>query len=241
LGTASQPSKRRRAVPGHANRLAAMRQGSRAHAAYRRWYEAAGGWNGFFRAVPLVALARGVAPPPEGHPPSHGDDGVAAALATVGRAEGWLGRADALLILDLPATLGTAAALKLGRYGLRPVVIFLRWPEPGALLPGPEVLASLLHGRPRRGASGLVQSALLLEAERTSATPPGDLETRFDNRYTLGAIDLPSAAQLREQGIRGVVACWLASLSLADDLARYLSALEAQSMPLRRLPLGASQ
>ena len=28
-------------------------------AAYRRWYAAAGPWAGFFRAVPLVALARG--------------------------------------------------------------------------------------------------------------------------------------------------------------------------------------
>jgi hypothetical protein len=191
--------------------------------------------------VPLVALARGVAPPPEGESAARDDQGNAAALVDVGRAEGWLGRPDALLFLDLPAALGIAAALRLGRYGLRPVLVFFRWPEPGALLPGEEVLASLLNGRPRGAAPGTVQSAFVLEAERSVPAAREDLDSRFDNRYTLGAIDLPSAAQLREQGIRGVVACWLSSLSLNDDLARYLSALEAESIPLRRLPLSGPQ
>jgi hypothetical protein len=225
----------------HPSQPAAMRHARRAHAAYRRWYQAAGRWDGFFRAVPLVALARGVAPPPEFESAARDDQGIAAVLVAVGRAEGWLGRPDALLFLDLPAALGIAAALGLGRYGLRPVLVFFRWPEPGALLPGEGVLASLLDGRPRGSAAGPVQSTFVLEAERSVPAARVDLDSRFDNRYTLGAIDLPSAAQLHDEGIRGVVACWLTSLSLNDDLARYLSTLEAESIPLRRLPLGASQ
>src|SRR5262245_26149846 len=103
---------------------------------YRLWYVAAGPWAGFFRAVPLVALARGV---PGLDAPVLDAGGEAAgayayALRSTGRLEGWLGRPDVLLLLDLPGPIGVAMRVWLVGSGVRPVLLLLGWPEPGALV-----------------------------------------------------------------------------------------------------------
>ncbi|HZU07719.1 MAG TPA: hypothetical protein VFB73_17275 [Chloroflexota bacterium] len=217
-----------------------------ARALYRCWYAAAGPWAGFFRAVPLVALARGIGTLPGAPPP----EGVAGELARVGAAEGWLGRPAVLLLLDLPGAQGIATAVGLAPYGVRPVLVLLRWPEPGAVLGAEEVLAALCRYAPAtprgRGratavspdqAGAAVQYAFVLERERARAVPAPVLARRFDNRYTLGPPDLPDAARLRAAGIQAVVACWLAACPPAADTADYLEGLEAAGLAVRRLAL----
>src|SRR5581483_1163855 len=102
-----------------------------ARGAYRRWYAAAGPWAGFFRAVPLVAVARGVlAPRADAAETAAADQAVerlAATLADAGRAEGWLGQPEVLLLLDLPGPLGVSVAARLAPAGVRPVLLSLLW------------------------------------------------------------------------------------------------------------------
>jgi len=210
---------------------------------YRRWYAAAGPWAGFFRAVPLVALARGV-PGLDGwvlH--ADGEDGgigCAFPLLRMGEAEGWLSRPDVLLFLDLPGALSLAVARELAPSGVRPVLLLLGWPEPGALL-SRAALVHLLrrsappYERPARGRRASYQYAFVLERERSSVATPSDLATRFDNRYTLGPVDLPSAQQLAEGGVRAVVAYARGNLPPAPDLDTYLDGLTATGVPVRRL------
>ena len=241
-----------------------MRRQPSARALYRRWYGAAGPWAGFFRAVPLVALARGVVAPPRDDirrdAPSWergtrrnasgigrcatsvavpGDGDLAAELAGAGRAEGWLGRRDVLLLLDLPGATSVTVAVRLAPHAVRPVLLLLRWPEPGALLPADDVLAALLDRVPPLPSAAWAQYAFVLERERATAATPADLAVRFDNRYELGAMDLPSAERLREGGVLAVVACRQAPAPPAPDLTGYLVALEAATLPVRRLVLSA--
>src|SRR5438067_756484 len=172
-------------------------------AAYRRWYAAAGPWAGFFRAVPLVALARGVL---SVRPAASGDESeatvLAAELALAGRTEGWLGRPDVLLILDLPGAVGIEVATRLAPVGVRPVLLSLLWPEPGALVRADRLAAALVRRAPRPRAGRPAQYALLLGRERTVVATPADLAARFDNRYTLGDVDLPAPARLEAGGVR---------------------------------------
>lgn len=210
-----------------------------ARAAYRRWYAAAGPWAGFFRAVPLIAAARGVAPAePDGFVPPA--EPIAGELAAAGAAEGWLGRPDVLLLLDLPGATSVAVAAALAPAGVRPVVVVFQWPEPGALVPSRALTAALLaHAptMPRRTAPA--QYAFVLARERARAATPAELATRFDNRYELGAVDLPSPERLRAGEVAGVVACRLDDCPPAPDLTDYLAQLERATMPVRRLVLRA--
>jgi hypothetical protein len=214
---------------------------------YRRWYAAAGPWAGFFRAVPLVALARGIGARPGALPP----EGIAGELARAGAAEGWLGRPAVLLLLDLPGAQGIATAAGLAPYGVRPVLVLLRWPEPGAVLGAEEVLAALCRyapaaprGRatavPPNQAEAAAQYAFVLERERVRALPAPALAHRFDNRYTLGPPDLPDADRLRAAGIQAVVACWLAACPPAADTADYLDGLEAAGLAVWRRALAGA-
>lgn len=213
-------------------------------ALYRRWYTAAGPWAGFFRAVPLVAWAQGIAAPATGGPDAP-DDGwiapTASALRGAGRAEGWLARADVLLILDLPGVESVITAWALAPDGVRPVLLLLRWPEPGALLDADALLAALVRAVPRRALPAAAQYALVLERERDGPRALADLATHFDNRYELGTIDLPSAAQLQARQVVGVVACRLACPPPAPDLDRYLDELERAGLPVRRLVLDGAE
>jgi hypothetical protein len=212
-----------------------------ARAAYRRWYAAAGPWAGFFRAVPLIALARGaIGPSPI---IAESTVGLVETISQAGAQEGWLGRPDVLLVLDLPGAASVAAVAGLAHWGVRPVLLNFLWPEPGALLSADAVLAALLRHAPRSpdangGHSGEAQYAFALGRERTRPASAADLATRFDNRYSLGTIDLPSAARLRAGGVSAVVACRLADTPAADDLTYYLNSLESDAVPIRRLALG---
>jgi hypothetical protein len=225
-----------------------------ARAAYRRWYAAAGPWVGYFRAVPLVGLARGavaadaLAPsrPDDSAGPCSGDPdaaALAAELRMAGAAERWLGRPDVLLLLDLPGLMSVATVAALAPDRVRPVLVVFLWPEPGALLPGAPLTAALLaHAPPPargRRATAPAQYAFVLAHERAAPAAPADLVAHFDNRYDLGAVDLPSPARVRAAGIVGVVACRLAAEPPAPDLADYLDSLEADLLPIRRLVLGA--
>jgi hypothetical protein len=208
-------------------------------AIYERWMAAAGPWAGFVRAVPLVALARGVISAPTAAPPA--PVALGATLARAGSQEGWLGRPDVLLLLDLPGAVGVGIVAALAQSGVRPVLLLFQWPAPGAVLPVDDLLAALLRDAPPPVTSGdgpnATQYAFVLERERTGPAGALDLPRRFDNRYELGAIDFPSAARLAAGGIAAVVACRLSSAPPAADLGTYLDGLEAAGVPLRRLAL----
>lgn len=214
-----------------------------ARGAYRRWYAAAGPWAGFFRAVPLVAVARGVLAPRADAAETAAEDRaaqmVAALLADAGRAEGWLGQPEVLLLLDLPGPLGVSVAARLAPDGVRPVLLSLLWPEPAALVPAAALAAALLAHAPRRWPEGPAQYAFLLGRERDAPASAADLAARFDNRYRLGEVDLPSPARLERGGVGGVVACRDGAVPAAPDLDHYLDVLAGAGVPLRRLALGA--
>ena len=216
-----------------------MRPRRSAGVAYRRWYAAAGPWAGYFRAVPLVALARGVVAPPDVPPPSA--DALVATLAATGDHEGWLGRDDVLLLLDLPGPTSVTVAAGLARWGVRPILLSFLWPEPGALLPADRLLAALLHQTPppRRPSARArpAQYAFVLARERVGPASAAALGTQFDNRYELGAVDLPDAERLRAGGVGAVVACRRSDVAPAPDLVAYLDALEGAALPVRRLVL----
>jgi hypothetical protein len=196
-----------------------------------------------------VALARGLSV--AGGDPSAGAAGDAAAeslavareLVAAGTAERWLGRPDVLLLLDLPGPTSVAVAAALAPHGARPVLLLFLWPEPGALVSGGPLCAALLAHVPalprRRRLQAVAQYAFVLGRERATAVTAAELAARFDNRYDLGAIDLPSPARLRAADVVGVVACRLAAEPPAADLTDYLGALEADGLPVRRLVLGA--
>src|SRR3954470_1164802 len=223
-------------------RRAVSRRALGPRAVYRCWYAAAGPWAGFFRAVPLVALARGVlvAGPMAASGGAAAAAPLAAELALAGQTEGWLGRPDVLLILDLPGAVGVEVAGRLAPAGVRPVLLSLLWPEPGALVGAERMAEALLRWAPRPRAARPAQYALLLGRERTVDATPAELAARFDNRYTIGDVDLPTPPRLEAGGVRGVVACWQQALPTAPDLVRYLASLDAAGMPLRRLALGAA-
>src|SRR5262245_6648214 len=129
-------------------------------ALYRRWYAAAGPWAGFFRAVPLVAWAQGIAAPSAGAAPivrgsarewARGLAPQAARMLWVaGQAECWLGRPEVLLILDLPGVTSVVTVGALAWARVRPVLLLQRWPEPGALLDADALLGALARTVPRR-------------------------------------------------------------------------------------------
>jgi hypothetical protein len=210
-------------------------------AVYERWMAAAGPWAGFVRAVPLVALARGAIPVPVAAPPAPVE--LSATLVRVGTQEGWLRRPDVLLLLDLPGALGVGIVAGLVQWGVRPVLLLFQWPAPGAVVPTDDLLAALLRDAPELKTSEAeerraAQYAFVLARERTGPGGAVDLTRQFDNRYELGAIDLPSAARLAAGNITAVVACRLASTPPAADLGLYLNELEITGVPLRRLALG---
>ena len=117
----------------------------------------------------------------------------------------WL-KDDAAVIVDLPGARAIALALALGRRGLRPVLAINACSEEGELVPMAEVKDLLAEGARFASAfpNGNVLPAFILDARRTGdgrEPPPG----AFDNRWALFDGDLPSAEELRANGVSRVV------------------------------------
>ncbi|MCX6022414.1 MAG: hypothetical protein NTZ05_11930 [Chloroflexi bacterium] len=151
-----------------------------------------------------------------------------------------------LVLVDRPAVEALRAAPALARRGVAPVPVMRRWPAAEALLSAAPLLAALpalapLLRRPARP----VAAALLLESERLmhlaepdAASPASPLRSRFDNRYTLDAIDLPGAAWLHAVGVvRVLAAVPAAAPQPAPDVADYFAALTRAGFPVGLLPL----
>jgi hypothetical protein len=209
-----------------------------AFALYRAWYAAAGPWAGYFRAVPLIALARGVVRrvPPAAGAVQATARALAAELLARGGTAGWLGRPDVLLVLDLPAAQGVAVARILADHRVRPVLVLLQWPAPRAVVPCEALLAALLSPPPPP-AHPVAQYALVLARERATAVAPGALAKRLDTRYSLGTADLPDAARLRTAGIAALLVVRHAAQPWPTDLADYARGLSAATLPVHDLPL----
>jgi hypothetical protein len=143
----------------------------------------------------------------EGVPEPHGDAAVEghayrgetppwAALDT-----SWL-RDRSAVILDLPGAHAVALALALGLRGLRPVLAINACSENGELISMAAVQDLLAEGArfPSAFPSGPALPAFILDARRAGdgrEPPPG----AFDNRWALFDADLPSASELRANGV----------------------------------------
>lgn len=208
-------------------------------ARYRAWAAAAGPWAGYFRAVPLVALARGAAPfdAKLSRRVLAAAERLAAQVVAAGQAEGWLGRPAVLLLLDLPGAASVLVSRRLGAHGVQPVVVAFQWPGPRAHVPSQALLAALWRESPHQPPPPEAQYAFVLDRDRAARSSRRADPRRFDNRYQLGSVDLPSPERLREEGVQAIVVCRSAPLPLAADLAAYSEQLIRAGWPVRDLPL----
>jgi hypothetical protein len=119
-----------------------------------------------------------------------------------------LERGGVMVVLDLEPILGVHVAARLHQWRLAHGVLLLpRWPYPRAVLPVDGLVHALI-GQTRRltHAEPLPNVVFVLDAERTRAVPKRSTrDVRADNRYRLGAPDLPNLAALRARGIRKVL------------------------------------
>lgn len=169
--------------------------------AHERWAAAAGPWRRWMMAAPLLApFAWSRADVRSRH--NTRARRVAAVLEEKARA------APTLLVLDLPPTLGAAAAALLAERGVaHPVLHLVRWPYPMAVLPTRPLLDVLLQLAEALPANLRAQSvAVVLDGERDlPASGRSALDRRVDNRYEISAEELPDVASLRAAGIARAV------------------------------------
>ncbi|HLI25676.1 MAG TPA: hypothetical protein VKZ60_01310 [Chloroflexota bacterium] len=210
-----------------------------AAALYRAWYAAAGPWAGYWRAVPLIGLARGAARPvPRAAAPARATaPALAAEIVARGGTDGWLGRSQVLVVLDLPAAEGVLVACALAAWNVRPVLVFPQWPAPRATVACAALLAVLAAPPPPLPAVASAQYAFVLARERAAALPAAVLATRLDTRYALGTADLPDAAALGAAGVTALSIVRRAALPWPDDLAAYTQQLRRHGLPVRDVPL----
>lgn len=135
----------------------------------------------------------------------------------------WMPRAEpaVAIVVDLPGAEGVREGLALARAGYRPVPLYNGVRGPGATLVAVEEVEDALRG----GAELLARlklppdapPAFLLDANRmrSSGKRPG----LYDNRWCVFPQDMPSAAFLSRQGVRGVL---VRANTLADDLRHVL-------------------
>ena len=218
-----------------------MRQRVDARLVYRAWYAAAGPWAGYFRAAPLIGLARGVLRlrPDAAMAEATGATALAAEMATVGDAVGWLGRPDVLLVLDLPGAESVLAARALAPRGVRPVLVLPQWPAPRATVPCGPLLAAL--STPPDCPATSCQYAFVLARERIRTVLPATLHEQLDTRYELGPADLPEARRLRAAGIQALVVCRWAALPWPDDLVAYTMVLCGEGLIVHDLALPSAR
>ncbi len=147
-----------------------------------------------------------------------------------------LGDADAIVV-DLPGIESVGAGLALASLGYRPVPLFNAMPSPQAVVPLGEIVQALVFGARALGDKGLpadARPAFLLDSRRHGGNaPPGPGE--YDNRSVVFETDFPSAARLREAGIRSVVVVRSGPLPASHDLAPILAAWQGSGLRLELL------
>jgi hypothetical protein len=117
---------------------------------------------------------------------------------------------DTLWIVDLRGAASVAFGAELSRAAREPVSVvptFNNWPAENELVPAEEALSALAAFSPELPADGAPASrpVFLLDAWRLAYVLDDPGEDTYDNRYMLGAADLPDAAALRARGIRRVL------------------------------------
>ncbi|MCL2671043.1 MAG: hypothetical protein FWF10_03290 [Clostridiales bacterium] len=122
----------------------------------------------------------------------------------------WITRLDAstAIIADLPGRAGVLTGLALARLGYRPVPLYNGVCEGGAsmVVPNIEIMQVLCGGAKIISAMPLrsdAPPAFLLDANRLNGF--GKQPGSYDNRWCVFPQDLPSAAFLRNSGIRNVI------------------------------------
>lgn len=117
---------------------------------------------------------------------------------------------DTLWVIDLRGASSVAFGATLSRAlpgKVAPILTFNNWPAENEVVPAEETLAALITMRPALPSPADTTAApvLLLDAWRLAFRDEEIEDGLTDNRYLLLESDLPSAAVLRERGIRRVV------------------------------------
>lgn len=117
--------------------------------------------------------------------------------------------ADAAFVVDLRGAGSVTFGARLSQHArqvVAPVPTFNNWPADDELIPAEETLAALIGETPKLPAIGDVgRPVFLLDAWRLAYRYDEPDDATYDNRYVLGAADLPDAAALRAQGITRVI------------------------------------
>lgn len=164
-------------------------------AAWRRWQAAAGPWRGYAVCPALqIGTANAQRRVPGSIPLPRWRDLFSSAATAV--------------VVDLDPLVGVRLAAEASQRRLAHAVLVLpRWPHAEAVLPCTELVALLELSSHRLVANLRAQHVIfVLDADRANAIAPrrtGD--ARVDNRYGLGAGDLPTLQTLRVAGIQRVV------------------------------------
>jgi hypothetical protein len=112
-------------------------------------------------------------------------------------------------IVDLRGAASVAFAATLSQQAHEPVAAvatFNNWPADDELIPAEETLAALVSMAPRLADPSLSATPVfMLDSWRLAYRSERVSDDVVDNRYLLTSSDLPSAAQLRAQGISNVV------------------------------------
>jgi hypothetical protein len=172
---------------------------STARRAWDRWQACAGPWKLWSTCPALLAPGLDQVTPRRVERPS------ARELAT--NLAGSLQHGGVLVVLDLEPILGVHIAALLNEWRVANAVVLVpRWPYRQAILPV-DGLVHALVGQARRltREEHLPNVAFVLDAERSRLVARRSAsDQRADNRYRLGASDLPNLAALRAHGIREV-------------------------------------
>lgn len=116
---------------------------------------------------------------------------------------------DTLFLVDLRGAASVAFGATLSQHAGRPVSLvstFNNWPSDDGLVPAEETLAAMTTFDPRQPAPGEKGvPVFLLDAWRLAYRDSVIEDGVTDNRYVLGAADLPDADALRARGITRVV------------------------------------
>ena len=141
------------------------------------------------------------------------------------------------IVVDLPGVESVAVGLALADFGFRPVPLYAAVPSAQAAVPMWEVIRALLYGAqelPRKGLPPEAPPAFLLDARRDG----GDALVRrgqYDNRSFAFVTDFPSAARLREAGIKAAVLIQSGDAAPSADLASILATWQVNGLPIHLL------
>jgi hypothetical protein len=139
---------------------------------------------------------------------------------------------DVAIVVDLPGERGLLLGMALVEWGFRPIPLYNALPGPGALVNVEPIIRLLVrHARQVARAPSDGMPVFLLDAHRMSGARPS-ARNFFDNRSVCHATDFPSAATLRDAGIRRILLIQEEPGRPAPDLEPVLLVWQRQGLAL---------